>query len=450
MDEITFGRSLPYVALVPAVLLSAIAILFAMRRCRGPATRFVVFAIWLRFVLTAFHDVTFQPSPLGLSWNALGSISVVGIGLLVLRRRTVLDPALWPFYPVVLATLISGLANHVPAEMVDMAVKYVYLAVIGLATIDAIGEGGWEEALSRMLAPFLFLLGLQALSLLLGVSKQSEADGSASFIGGFNHEAAFSMAMTGGLLVILLRRRMAARYKLLLIPVLLVSFTLATYRTAIVGMVPLFAAAALVGAARSVVPSQRALVVGVAGLLVVAVGTAGFLAERERFGDLGVVLTEGTALIKPPRTFTIDDRHVMSGRALIWSRYLYGYADGTQMQKLVGQGPNSWEGVIPVYAHNTLISALYELGLFGVVATLFLWIAMFGMALFAAAEHRLLLVMAHLGFFILNMATMPLWMIEGLIFYGVLCGCTVSAFLARRRRPSAAPSAPGRLRLSAG
>lgn len=36
----------------------------------------------------------------------------------------------------------------------------------------------------------------------------------------------------------------------------------------------------------------------------------------------------------------------------------------------------------------------------------------------------------HIGFIMLNMATMPFWQVEGLILYGLLCGYTYSASLA--------------------
>jgi hypothetical protein len=48
----------------------------------------------------------------------------------------------------------------------------------------------------------------------------------------------------------------------------------------------------------------------------------------------------------------------------------------------------------------------------------------------------LLLLAAHASFFVLNMATMPFWQVEGLALYGLLCGYTVySARAAIRPRP---------------
>jgi hypothetical protein len=126
----------------------------------------------------------------------------------------------------------------------------------------------------------------------------------------------------------------------------------------------------------------------------------------------------------------------MSGRPLIWSSYIYAWADGTPLQHLFGLGPESWEGVFKVYPHNTLVATLYELGWFGVAAMIALWTVMF-VAAASARGHRFQLIAAHLAFFLLNMATMPFWQVEGLALYGLLCGYTVHAARASARRDAA-------------
>ena len=50
------------------------------------------------------------------------------------------------------------------------------------------------------------------------------------------------------------------------------------------------------------------------------------------------------------------------------------------------------------------------------------------------------LVCTHIGFILLNMATMPFWQIEGLILYALLCGYTYNASTARD--PVRAPIEP--------
>ena len=116
----------------------------------------------------------------------------------------------------------------------------------------------------------------------------------------------------------------------------------------------------------------------------------------------------------------------MSSRPYIWSTYIYAYADAAPLQKLIGMGPDSWEGKMENYAHNTLISFLYELGLAGVAAILLLWGTMFRLAWTADARSRNLLLGGHASFLVLNLATMAHWQVEGNILYGLLCGYTIA------------------------
>jgi len=201
---------------------------------------------------------------------------------------------------------------------------------------------------------------------------------------------------------------------------------------------PLVGAALLVVGPSRFVPRQRSIVLGAVLLVATATVSLGAIAERDRFADIGFAISRGTSLIKPPGTFSTEERRTMSGRPAIWSQYLYAWYDGSPVRKMIGFGPETWGKAFRLYAHNTLVSTLYEIGVMGVFATLFLWGWMLALALMARGSPILVLAAAHLGFFILNMATMPMWMIEGMIYYGLLCGYTVYAYQ-RRRRPVPSP-----------
>jgi hypothetical protein len=73
-----------------------------------------------------------------------------------------------------------------------------------------------------------------------------------------------------------------------------------------------------------------------------------------------------------------------------------------------------------------LISFLYEMGIVGVIAILFVWARMFRLALSADDRSRALLIGGHLSFLVLNLATLPHWQVEGNILYGVLSGYTIA------------------------
>jgi hypothetical protein len=159
-----------------------------------------------------------------------------------------------------------------------------------------------------------------------------------------------------------------------------------------------------------------------------------------------LIINSGVDLIKPPSEFSRSDDDLMSGRARIWSEYVYAYLAGTDLQILLGFGANSWVSAFPgSYAHNTLVSQLYECGILGVLSLLYLWTSMFLAVLRTRRGPRTKLIAAHLSFVMLNLATMPLWMIEGYIFYAVICGYTLYLL-----KPQTSAQIPGHAMIGSG
>jgi hypothetical protein len=436
VELIAEGRSLSPLILLPATAIFTVMLILVLRRTASRVAQFIVFALWLRWIMSAYHTMTLQSSPAGLSWNALGSVAIVGLGLTVIKGRKFYDVALVPIYLLIAAVVTSGAMTGEWPGTIDMVVKFAYLAVIILATVDAINEVGNERFAKLALWPFIIPFGLQALSVVLGAGKGSEADGSVSFIGGFRHEAAFSLVLASGLFLVCVAHRMGALAKALLIAICFGGILLANYRTAILATAPLVAVAAVTGITRRVLPEQRALV---AGGLIIAVAAAAlfiFFNSQDRFGEVLIAIEQGPNLIKPLDQFTDEEADLMSARPYIWSMYLMPYLEGSPLVHAFGFGPSSWEGKMVVYAHNTLISYFYEIGLVGVFATVFLWVWMIVLAARVSDGSRSLLLAGHASFLLLNMATMPMWNIEGLIFYGLLCGVTIARFQASRRRAS--------------
>jgi hypothetical protein len=168
-------------------------------------------------------------------------------------------------------------------------------------------------------------------------------------------------------------------------------------------------------------------------VVVLIVGTAvSMIFSLERFYDLRIILNGEASVIKPPEDFTDQDRNLLSGRARLWSHYLYAWADGGPVQTLVGFGPNSWVGRFWEYAHNTFVGVLFEYGLIGEAALLIVVASGFWMSLMGDPQRRGTLVAAHSGFILLNLATMPFWQVEGLLLYGVLWGYTMHSFFSHR------------------
>jgi hypothetical protein len=426
-QALPYGPAFGLGILLPVTAVLLVALVIAARRAGSVAGAFVVVALWMRYTAGAYHLYMFQPIAGGLSGNALLSIGVTAFGLLfVVRPANLALKWLLPVYTLVGLALFSAALNGDAAGGINVAVKYAYMIVIMLAVFQALRSDPDARFLSWAMVSFLPLLVFQALSLALNLPKGSEDGDGLVWIGGYNHEAAFSVAMMTGFLVGCFAKSAPRAVRVAFLLATLIGILLAGYRTTILAFAPLALAAFLSGLTLSVRRDQRApmaVTAVVAGVLLVSVAALSYSAS---FADLAAFLADPAGLIKPPRDFDLLERQVMSGRPLIWSSYIYAWAAGTPLQHLFGLGPESWEGVFKVYPHNTLIATLYELGWFGVAAMIALWTVMFAAAASAHGE-RFKLLAAHFAFFLLNMATMPFWQVEGLALYGLLCGYTIYA-----------------------
>jgi hypothetical protein len=436
-ESLPYGPAFGLGILLPVTALLLVPLVIGARRAGSMAGAFVVVALWLRYIAGAYHLYMFKPLAAGLSGNALLSIGVTAFGLLfVVRPANLALKWLLPVYLLVVLALLSAVLNGDPAGGINAGVKYAYLTVIAIAVFQALRIDPEARFLSWAMVSFLPLLVFQALSVVLHLPKGSEDGDGLVWIGGYNHEAAFSVALMTGFLVGAFAKSAprAVRFGFLL--AILIGIVLAGYRTTILALAPLALATFLSGLTLSVRRDQRApmaVTAAVMGLLLVSVAV---LLYSAKFADLGAFLSDPTALIKPPRDFDYLERQVMSARPLIWSSYIYAWAEGTPLQHLIGFGPESWVGLFKVYPHNTLVGTLYDLGWFGVAAMLGLWATMVAAAISARGE-RFKLISAHFAFFLLNMATMPFWQVEGLALYGLLCGYTIyAARVAAMPRPA--------------
>lgn len=437
------GPAFGLAVLIPTTLLLLVIALLAGSRIKNPAGRFLFAALWLRMIMGAYHVYVFRTLFAGISGNALASVVIVGAGLLIIRLRHLALAALLPVYLLLALVMLSGGLNGDPSGLITVMVKYGYFIVILIATFEAMRQDEDGTLMPQLIWAFAPLLLFQWLSLALNLPKGSESGDGLVWIGGYNHEAAFSVALTAAFIVGCLAHRLHPLLRLGYLAVTLIGIFLAGYRTTIFAVGPIALIAFWVALTHYVRPSQRRTVAALA--LVVALVGAGAIAVayQDRFADLGTFLANPGALIKPPRDFTQIDRNILSARPLIWSQYLYAYAAGHPFQLLFGFGPESWERAFDVYPHNTLISTLYELGAVGVGVMLLLWTWMAALLLRVRRDERLMLGAAHLTFFLLNMGTMPFWQVEGLALYGVLCGYTLfSARAGTRHQPVARVARP--------
>ncbi len=392
-------------------------VLFQIERFRDAATAFLFIAIWLRYSIAAFHELTYAPIVLGLSAAAMSSVFVVAAGLGVVGVRLLLLRKLLPAYVIVLVIIISAISNNQWIGAINELVKWLYLIVLSLAGLLAISRHGANRILGALTVVFIGPLVSQWISVAMDLHFTNE-DGTTCFVGGYQQEQTFSIILLTFLFVTcFVEQSMISTF--LRLTVAAVGLALANYRTSILAAVVPSASLVISTVMGRVAHKQRDLVFVTLGALTVFVLVGITDLAQDRFADLGMAVHKGTSLIQPPEYFTTDERRLFSGRAYLWSQYIDAYLQGAIFERLIGFGPEAWVGRFPLYAHNSFVSYLYELGFLGAAAFAWFLFANLQLALRAPSERRLMLIACHAGFVTLNLATMPRWAIEGEILYAL-------------------------------
>jgi len=419
--------SLPAWALYSVIALTAVFVVLAMARMRNRAAAFMIGASWLRLVMQSMHAVTYRPLIAGMSANAAASIGLFLVGLLTINWRHLALRFLLPFYVLIAIACVSALANNGPWDgLITVVTKYGYLIVVTLSVYSALQSAKGGAFMTALLLAFAPVLLLQALSVVLGVAKTTETDISAvSYIGGFNHEAVFSVILATCLTVVCFNERLNRVVKFALVAACVGGIVLANYRTTLVAIAPLLLVYFGFSSLHNFPARDRPFIISLAAVLVVlALGVVATMFAT-RFEDVAVLFSGDVNLIKPPHEYSVAETRLLSGRPRIWSMYIYAWSLGGPLQHVIGFGPESWSQIFPLYAHNTLVNYLFEFGIVGVIGVLFLWLSMLGAAFRVRHHHRPILIGAHFMFLTLNMSTMPMWMIEGNMLYGIICGYTL-------------------------
>lgn len=445
-----FGVQIIAVAASLALVLRALAEARRATGGRDASLTFLAGALWLRAVAALFHEITYDPIFGGLSLNALLSIATVFAGLLLLDLRILLAHRLLPALALLAAIGASAALNGAVGGFATQLFKWGYFIVVAAHAWRALVRHGEARTLPVLLAALALPLMAQVASVALGEAKASEADGSTSFIGGFNHESTFSMLL---LALLVLAAHLPAlsrgpwRYRTLLVALIAVGIVLANYRTTLLAAAPILAAFAVRRAAEGWSERSRGAVFGVAVILAALGAVFVSALFEERFADLFSGSEAMALLSQAPEAFTYAQQDLFSARIYLWSSYLTQWSGGDLSVWLIGFGPEAWVGAIAKYAHNSFISQLYEGGIVGLSLLILVFAANLALALRALARGvGIETFAAQVGFLLLNLATMPLWQVEGMICFALLSALTWSrAGIARPARPayaSAAPAAP--------
>ena len=413
------------------LLVGVVSLIMVYRTITGNCNKYLAFAIcaiWLRYFLSAFHTITYPPLVAGFSINALGSIGVAGLGLLLIPTAVFTLKKLFPFYILFTAIAVSGFVNMQIPGTINVLVKWCYFLVLAGALFLSIRRQGQNETFKKLMVAFTMPLTLQVFSVLLGHAKSAEADGSTSYIGGYNHEAAFSMIIVSFIFVVGLIERGTIRFRTSLFTLAVFLLVLVNYRTAILTILPIAAVFYFTLVEQRLKPSQKAPVLTVVTALFVMIFFGLSLTMQERFADVGLMLSNLDLITKAPIYFSETEKDIMSARVFIWSQYIDAFTNADSLHKIFGFGPDSWKHVFAKYAHNTFVSNLYEYGYLGFYSSIVMMLFMLREAFKMHQKNLAKIVgLSIVGFLIMNLATMPLWNIEGLIFFAIVVGTVFSS-----------------------
>lgn len=386
---------------------------------------FVVLALFFRFVLSAFYTITFPPVVGPFSINALYSLLVIAIGFLLIDHRLLRLHFLIPVYFLIVLTLVSGVYNHSLKDSIQSLLKWLFFIVIALAVYESIIRAGRAVVLEKLFLSFCVPVVLQLLSVALGHSKVTENDGSVSYVGGYSHEAVFSVMMISALLLAALRQFSlpAPRSRLWgwLPLVLAVCVVLTNYRTNMLSMLLPLGAYLFFRFLYRGLPVVKVISLMVMVTAIALLPLMDLQGVIGRFSEIGTVLDSSADLVKSPLYYTEWEQNYFSARVYIWSQYIDSFMRGDNVQYLVGLGADTWEYEFQKYAHNTFVSYLYELGVLGCLGIGYFFVRSIVRCLQAPlTAYVFLLVLSLVGFLIMNLGTMPLWQIEGMILFAIL------------------------------
>jgi hypothetical protein len=380
-------------------------------------------ALWLRYTLSAFHQITYDPIIAGFSINALGSIFVVAAGIFVVPNFSFRLRHYLVFYSFYSIILVSGVINAEFKGLINVLVKWGYFFVISAALFLALRMLPTKQVFKALLVSFFLPVTLQILSIALGEVKASENDGSASFIGGYNHEAAFSMILVGFILVLGWLERKTIKYHAPLFFGAVFLLVLVNYRTSMLAVLPVVFIFILTMLTERFESKYRLPILAFASIPILILGLAISSSFVERFSDISLVLNSLNELIKEPEYYTDAEQDIFSARVYLWSQYLTAFSQSDFLHRMIGFGPEAWSGVFDKYAHNAFVSYIYEYGYLGITTFLIVNIYLLKQAL--NNQSKILgrkLFFSILGLMVMSLSTMPLWNIEGLICYALISG----------------------------
>ena len=413
------------------ILLTAISFFILINGVKNAPNKYVQYllcAFWLRFVLGAYHQITYEPMIGPFSLTAFFSIFMAVLGLLIIPKKILLLKNLLVLYLFFTTIILSAAYNGFTVSFIVVAIKWVYFLVVTCCLYLAINQSSIALTFKPLLLAFFLPISLQISSVLFGARKVTDNLGNEfSYIGGYFHESGFSMILVAFLIVLSLLRNDKVKYQTLLFIVGAVGIFLTNYRTAIIAALPVLVIYFFSKADAKIASKYRPFFILVFSFISLTLIAAFFAFNQDRFSDINTVLGSIENLIKAPLYYTELEKDLFSARIYIWSQYLSAFFEADGWTQLFGFGPESYRGIFDIYAHNTFVSFLYEYGYLGLsIFIVFNALLLKNAFLLPNKEISQRMFYSLLGFLTLNMATMPLWALEGVIIYAILVSVIIS------------------------
>jgi hypothetical protein len=383
-----------------------------------------------RLILSFNHEISFLSIIAGQSLNSLSSILSVFFLLLVVSKKYINAKAYLPIYFLIMSAFASTIYSGLIVGGGIVMMKWLLLLLILFCLIQLFEMYELEAVLKPFFYIFIGILISQFLSFILRQGKDSESlvsvSNSVSYIGGYAHEAAFSVLLFMGMFissVLMINKRIHPAFPF----VFFIGLILANYRTAIISailpLVFVYFSFYFVGARKD----NKAILFSLSTVGFFVVTLLFGASVIDRFGELGDALSNlGELMSIDYSLFSLDEKRLLSSRLYLWNMYLTEYGSFSFGGLVFGAGPEAWLEYFEVYAHNSFVGAAFDLGIVGVLTLAYLFYQIFKVALsIKDVKKKTFLLSFIFGFFVMSNSTMPFWAIEGIYNFAFIYAVTI-------------------------